>query len=249
MGAAGIDDGGGVGHVGDVDAVKATSDGRRADGSGALAGSAVSSIRQGGRDAMIRMFMASAMFLLGAACHEEDLDLTPEDGRTEGADAEGDVGTDDVVVPDGEADEDAVLPDLPDGDDQAEADADAASEDGATGPAASVTDETWYEGSVSCSTPSIAATSPFVGVVVITLSQIPADEIQGTCTGHWVANESEMIAGPDILIILDGPMGSTCRTACWDFEITITGVPPGTYSVSLVGMSLSATVEVLWPPD
>jgi len=180
-----------------------------------------------------------ALLLLVGGCNEDEVDLTPDDGSPEVADADG--GVDDVSAPDEGSDsgtEDVVVPDEGTGED-----------DGGARPSASMTDETWYEGSVSCATPSIAAVSPSMGVVVVTLLQIPADEIQGSCTGHWVANESEMIAGPDILIILDGPMGSTCWTACWDFEITIRGVPPGSYTVSLVGMSLSAAVEVLWPPD
>jgi hypothetical protein len=204
---------------------------------------------------------ALPLFLALAGCKEEEQDATPDDGGGDmvdaegGPDAAGDAQSDDGLAAEEAGDAASGPADVPDegaateveadGAPEEAGEADGAADDAGGRPSASVTDETWYEGSVTCSAPGIAATSPAAGVVVVALSQIPADEIQGTCAGHWVANESEMIAGPDILVLLDGPLGSTCWTACWDFEVTITGVPPGTYTVQLVGMGgLRAPVVV-----
>jgi hypothetical protein len=37
-------------------------------------------------------------------------------------------------------------------------------------------------------------------------------------------------------------MGSACWTACWDLEIEISGVPPGSYTVSYGTLSGQVTV-------
>jgi len=180
-------------------------------------------------------------------------DASQEDHAGDAADGEapsdGDVGPIDEGGGDiadwsdvpGEADGD-ILPADADGE-EAPGDADGGSGDGGRTLPATMTDEMWHEGSTVCSTPSLLAESPVRGRVVVSLLQIPADDVRGTCIGHTAA---ATLAGSDISIVLDGPTGSACWTACWDFEVTVTGVPGGTYTVRFLG--LSDDVSVAWPP-
>ena len=106
--------------------------------------------------------------------------------------------------------------------------------------ASSMTDETWYQGSTDCSQASLSAESTNPGEVVVTLLQVPSDSVTGTCSGHTPA---VTLTGEKIDIEITGSTGSSCWTACWDFEVTITDVPAGTYTVRFGDLSDTVTVS------
>lgn len=104
----------------------------------------------------------------------------------------------------------------------------------------SLISETWHRGSETCDSASLVAGSSTPGQIDVSLLQVPQDDVVGSCTGH-VATSS--LLDVEISIEIDRPGGGACWTACWDFEISISDVPPGSYTVRYG--SLSDTVTVL----
>jgi len=157
-------------------------------------------------------------------------DSTPpigEQGSVDGpaADAGSDIRADDVTPPvDGQAHPEA-----------------ARAEGGANDLGslkATVTNETWYQGSKTCTEAGMTASGQ-AGQVLAKLVQIPAASVPGTCIPHTA---TVSLVASDLALSLHGSLGSACWTACWDFDINVTGVSPGTYSVSYLSFKQSVVV-------
>lgn len=100
-----------------------------------------------------------------------------------------------------------------------------------------VTDK-WYQGGTTCGTPSMDA-KVYGPTIDIKLLQIPAAQVQGTCTGH----KAEVNITPGLIDLnITGNTGSACWTACWDLSFVIAPVPPGSYQIKY--LNLSASVQV-----
>jgi hypothetical protein len=98
--------------------------------------------------------------------------------------------------------------------------------------------DTWYSGSHTCGAASLKLAKSSTGLDV-QLLQIPASQVQGTCTGH---SATVTRSGSDLLVSLSGNTSSSCWTACWDLSFTIVGLPAGTYQVGFLGLTGSITL-------
>lgn len=103
---------------------------------------------------------------------------------------------------------------------------------------ASMVDEVWYQGDTSC-TPASMKLAASKGKITVTLSQIPMAQVPGTCKGHSAA---VIQTGATLQLSLNQTGGGACWTACWDFTVEITGLPPGSYTVSY--LSFTDTIAV-----
>jgi hypothetical protein len=98
--------------------------------------------------------------------------------------------------------------------------------------------EQWYQGSTTCGSAQLIAKS-YYGTIQVQLLQIPAAQVQGTCSGH----KAEIsISSAVIQIGITGNTSSACWTACWDFTFTIAPIAPGTYQINYLNLSTSVQV-------
>ncbi|MBI5490006.1 MAG: hypothetical protein HY905_21915 [Deltaproteobacteria bacterium] len=173
----------------------------------------------------------------GEADGEAAADGAGEDGTGEDAEADAEPEADTPVDEGPEADADAEA--------EAEAEADVGADDGAGvedgggTPTAVLTDEVWHAGGTPCDPASMAASAPAAGTIVVTLSNIPAADVTGTCSGHFAGVEQ---AGADLTVTIDRSGGGACFTSCWDFTVEITGVASGDFTVHFLAMTASVHV-------
>ena len=94
---------------------------------------------------------------------------------------------------------------------------------------------------VPCGDPSFVASTPSPHTVQVAMRNVSVYDVPGPCSPHGARAR---VRGSTLLVDLTGDYSSTCWSVCWDFTLTVTDVPSGTYSVELGHGTLTTTVDV-----